>query len=96
MINYKGRMKMKHKPITINKLKEMVAARLQMQSCRRALEFDYKIKEPRVDMNYFESKDFVDNYFNKWSELTRRAFIKGLAGPDKESMIKFQEYITKQ
>jgi len=65
------------KKITENKIKLIIEDRLSLQSTKRALEI-YRL--PKISLNYFESGEFISNYFSKWDELKKQSFLKTLGG----------------
>lgn len=60
-----------------NKLQNIVAARLSMQSTQKKLAL-YKL--PSIDLNYLQSKEFVEKHFSTWDTLRQRHFLKDVAG----------------
>ena len=65
------------KRIPENKLKFIIEDRLSLQSTKRALEI-YNL--PKNTLNYLVSKDFVQNYFDKWDERRRKNFLTLVGG----------------
>ena len=78
MINYNRVNKMNAKA------KNIIAARLAMQSTQRTLQFVYKL--PKYDLTYIQSKHFIDNYFAKWDKLKQLHFLEDVAGGCAESL----------